>query len=175
MTTIAQTLASAAKPAYIELYTLDLTPLGGDVLYFTPNVLPNGNPPSFGGQEYQPLPIAGEGWASTSDGAPPQPVLKVSNVNRFLQGFLTDYQDMVGARLTRTLTFDIYLDSGSEPNGSEIFGEQTYLVAQKTKHSRTEVTFMLVSVIDAPQCKIPRRVTTRKLFPGVGLFQASGG
>src|SRR6185503_4815528 len=85
---------------YVELFQLDLSSIGGPVLYFTPNTGTSGNV-SFGGQTYTPLPISGSGWETSIEGAPPQPSLKVSNVSRFVQPFLTQYQDLVGTRVTR--------------------------------------------------------------------------
>jgi lambda family phage minor tail protein L len=101
----------------------------------------------------------------------PCPTLRIANVTRFIQPYLTAYNDLVGARLTRTLTFDKYLDSGTSPDSSQVFGACVYIVEQKTKQTKSEVEFTLSSIIDAPLFKLPRGQVLRTVFPGAGLFR----
>jgi lambda family phage minor tail protein L len=169
--TIAQDLRNPVKPGYVELFQLDLTALGGSVLYFTPHTVGGSTSVSFGGQVYTALPIGGSGWETSIDGAPPQPVLTVSNVNRFIQSYLSTYHDLVGARLTRITTFDKYLDSGSSPNSTQVISTNTYLIEQKTRQNKVQIDFKLSSLIDAPQFKLPRGQVLRKDFPGAGLYR----
>jgi phage-related protein len=110
---IATDLKQPALPNYIELFDLDLTPIGGAVLRFTPNTVAGANAIIFGGNTYTPMPISGSGWETSIDGAAPQPTLKVSNVTKYVQGYLSTYKDLVGAKITRTQTFDKYLDTAS--------------------------------------------------------------
>jgi lambda family phage minor tail protein L len=169
--TIAQDLKQPVLPNYIELFILDLTPLGGPLLRFTPNTAAGASSILFGGNTYQPLPVAGSGWETSIDGSPPQPTLKVSNVTKFLQAYLATYKDFVGARLTRYQTLDKYLDNGSSPDSTQTFNMCVYMVEQKTKQNKYEIEFKLSAIIDSPQLKLPRQQVLRTEFPGAGLFR----
>lgn len=164
-------IKASALPAYVELFELDLSVLGGEKLYFTPNTNNGQAAVSFGGVVYIPLPITGNGWATGTEGAAPQPTLTVSNVARFIQPYLTAYDDLVGAKLTRKLTFSKYLDSGATPDGSQVFDTSVFLIEQLSKLNKLEVEFRLSSVIDAPNFKLPRGQVLRTTFPGAGLFK----
>jgi lambda family phage minor tail protein L len=169
--TIAQDLKLSALPNYIELFILDLTPIGGSVIRMTPNTVAGTSSISFGGNTYTPMPVTGSGWETSMDGQAPQPTLKISNVTKFVQSYLSTYKDMVGARLTRYQTFDKYLDSGSSPDSSQVFNTCIYVIEQKTKQNKYEVEFKLSSIIDAPQQRLPRQQVLRTEFPGAGLFR----
>lgn len=169
--TIEQDLKQPAVGKYVELFILDLTPFGGPVLRFTPATDEGVASLSFGSEEFTALPITGSGWETSIDGAPPQPTLRVSNVLRFIQSYLTEYDDLIGAKLTRLQTLSKYLDAGSSPDSTQVFNSCVYLIEQKTKQNKLEIEFKLVSVIDAPQFKLPRGQVTRTIFPGAGLFR----
>jgi lambda family phage minor tail protein L len=117
------------------------------------------------------IPIEGAGWHLSVNGAPPQPSLKVSNVARYLQPYVSQFNDLIGAKVTRVQILDKYLDTGSSPDPSQVFNACVYLIEQKTRQNRQEIEFKLVSVIDAPQFKLPRGQVTRAIFPGAGLFR----
>jgi phage-related protein len=108
--TIKQDLQASALPNLIELFTLDMTPIGGSLLYFTPNTMAGQAAVVFGGNTYTPMPVTGSGWETSIDGAAPQPSLRVSNVTKYIQGYLASFKDLVGARVTRQQTFPQYLD-----------------------------------------------------------------
>jgi lambda family phage minor tail protein L len=172
--TIAQDLKQPVLPNYIELFIIDISPLGGPTLYLTPSTVNGGANISFGGQAYTPIPITGTGWETSINGQAPQPTIKVSNVNRFIQTYLTTYKDLVGVRITRYQTFDKYLDSGSSPDSTQTFNTCIYAIRQKTKQSKMEVEFKLSTVIDTPQLKLPSKQVLRTEFPGAGLFRKNG-
>lgn len=112
--TIQHDLQKDAVPGgLVELYTVDLNPVGvAEILYLTPNTN-NGQSISFDGQVYTPFPIVGSGWEVSVDGKQPQPTLQVSNVTQFFNSYVALYQDLVGAKVTRTLTLEQYLDTTS--------------------------------------------------------------
>ena len=66
----------------VELFELDATGLGADmVLRWTPGPL-DGIAISFGGVSYTPVPVEAEGFEWSGKGALPTPRLRVSNVTR---------------------------------------------------------------------------------------------
>ena len=169
--TIAQDLKASALPNYIELFVLNMTAIGGTTLYFTPSTVAGSASIVFGGTTYVPLPISGSGWETSIDGAAPQPTLKVSNVTKYIQSYLTTYDDLVGARLTRYQTFDKYLDNGSSPDSSQVFNTCVYSIEQLVSQNKYEIEFKIASIIDTPQLKLPRKQVLRAEFPGAGLFR----
>lgn len=170
--TIAQDIQKPVLPGIIELYIFDMVAIGGPVLYFTPNVSPNGvGNVSFGGQVYNPLPVGGTGWEVSIDGAPPRPSMKISNITRFIQPFLTQYKDCVGTKVTRMITTETYLDSGATPDGTAVLSNQVYYVNQLASQTKYEVEFKLASPLDNPNLKLPKEQVLRNKFPGAGLFR----
>jgi lambda family phage minor tail protein L len=167
--TIEAELQKPVLPNYIELFTLDLSPHGGPNLYITPS----GVGISFGSQEYTPLPMKGDGWETSVDGAAPQPTITISNATKFIQAYMTTYKDFIGCTLTRQQTFDIYLDSGTSPDSNEVFNTSVYIVEQKVFQRKNEVQFLLSSIIDKPNFKLPRGQVLRTEFPGAGVFRKS--
>jgi len=170
--TVAQDLQKSALPGLVQLFTLDLNPIGvAQVFHFTPT--PNGTTGTavFGGVTYTAFPIQAEGFEVSGDGSAPQPTLRVSNITRYLQSELTAYQDIVGAKVTRTLTFETYLDTGSTPDSSQVFGVQSYLIQQLVTQNKLELVFRLCTILDRSTLKLPREQVLRKEFPGAGLFR----
>jgi phage-related protein len=121
----------------------------------------------FDGNTYIAFPIQGDGFETASNGSPPQPTLRISNVTKYIQSYLGLYQDLVGAKVTRFLTFKNLLDTPSE-----VFGQQVYLVHQLVSQTKDQIEFKLCSVLDNKQIKLPREQVLRNEFPGAGLFRA---
>lgn len=163
----------AITSALIELYIIDTTPIGGsDVFYLTPNTH-NGGSLYLDTQEYIPFPISGAGWETSVDGKQPQPTLLISNVTQFINSYLTLYEDLVGAKVTRMLTLEKYLAHGSSPDPTQIFSTQVFVIHQMTGQNKTAVEFKLSSLIDRPGRKFPREQVLRNEFPGAGLLRRS--
>lgn len=170
--TIAQDLQKSAVGTVIQLFIVDLTKIGGPVFYLTPHTAANGSSNvSFGGQVYQPMPIMIENVEEGSDGAPPSPTLKISNITRFLQSYLTQYADCVGGYVTSFWTESKYLDSGASPSGTQKFGDTTFIIEQLKLQNKLQLEFRLVSLLEAPGFKIPRMQVLRTRYPGAGLYR----
>jgi phage-related protein len=138
--TIQQDLKQSALPNYIELFVLDCTAIGGGIDYITPSTVAGSTPIVFGGNTYTPMPITGSGWETSIDGAAPQPLLKVSNVTKYLQSQLSTYKDLVGARLTRFQTFDKYLDAASITRRNLLNYSEHFDHASWTKNALGSIT-----------------------------------
>lgn len=175
MTTPTADLANLNNDSpFVELFRVDLTPLGGSVYLFTNFANPDGTPLSFNGQTYQFLPIQAEGWDFTSTGTPPKPMLTVSNVSKTLLYDVISLGDLVGGTVTRIRTFAKYLDNGSSPDGSRFLGPETYIIEQKTGHNEQFIAFQLTSIFDRLGMRLPRRQVLRdKGFPGVSRTRVS--
>ncbi|QIG76832.1 minor tail protein L [Rhizobium phage RHph_Y1_11] len=162
MSTLESEVQKLAPDALIELFILSLAPLGvSGTLYFTNNRNPDGSPIVFGGQEYVSVDFKSEGWEFQGTGPFPRPVLTISNVARFLSGLLYDYNDLVGARVTRLRTFAKFLDGGAEADPDKTFAPDIYVIFQKRKHTKKFIEFVLAANADQEGVMLPRRQVLR--------------
>lgn len=156
----------------VELFDIDLTPFGGPLFRFTPNIRPTGASLSFGGETYLPMPIVSSGFDGALTGNQPTPTISVSNVTRALMSSVIAYGDLVGAKVTRRQTFEKYLDSGSTPDGTKFIGPEVYVIQQKVLHTNELITFQLATQSDIMGLYLPRRQFLRdRGFPGLAQFR----
>lgn len=97
----------------VELFELDATGIGGDLLRFHGHT--QVGPIWWQGNEYAAWPIQGKGFARTGEGQQPTPSLSVGNVTGVISAMCLYLQDMVGAKLTRHVTLGKYLDARNFP------------------------------------------------------------
>ena len=88
----------------IELFSLDLSPITQDVV--PPTDFHSGlvNPAVsliFQGVTYDPLPIEATGFQVSARGKLPRPKMRIANIQGFISTLLTNYDDLIGAKLTR--------------------------------------------------------------------------
>lgn len=114
----------------------------------------------FQGVTYEPVPVDIEGLEWKGRGTAPRPKLRVSNVGGLLTTLLTTYGDMVGARVTRTMTFRKYLDD--QPTASNSRAEQDiWKVERKAVHNAQMIEWELASALDQEGRMIPGRTMMR--------------
>jgi lambda family phage minor tail protein L len=142
----------------VELYTLDLSPIGQATTYnFCNGTMDDGAMVAFGGVDYTPLPVEAEGWEQTGEGKLPRPRIRISNITGVLQASVIANNDLVGCELTRRRTFYQYLDGGSSPDSSAYFPDDVYIVDRKTKQSKLIIEWELVASLDIENIQIPRK------------------
>ena len=105
--TIKENVQQLEPGAQLTFWILDATGIGGGAVRFHGH---NDDVLTWQGQEYAPFPISGEGFSRTSD-QQPQPKLLVGNVDGSITRLCMDYEDLVGATITRKRTFQRYLDA----------------------------------------------------------------
>lgn len=101
--------------AIVELFELDLTPFGSDLLRFhagTNGLLAN---VTWNGNVYTRFPVAASGFEFTGQGQSPRPKLMVSNIAGAITALVLQYEDLVGAKVTRRRTLAKYLDAVNFP------------------------------------------------------------
>lgn len=138
----------------VELYTLDCSFINGPVYRFTPNVF-DGAPVVFNGQTYTPIEMESEGWEWSGKGASPQPIIRLSNVNRVTAAAVYEFSDLLGATITRTRTLSDYLDDGATPDPEAIFRQDIYRISRKSAQNKMYIEFELRSAIDQMGKKLP--------------------
>jgi lambda family phage minor tail protein L len=102
--------------AVVELFEMDATDFGGDLLRFhagtnglSANVVWQGN-------TYTAYPIKATGFDFTGNGQLPRPKLTVSNTTGAITLLVLTYDDLLGAKITRKRTMVKYLDQNNFPD-----------------------------------------------------------
>lgn len=145
----------------VELFTLDLSKIGGDTYYFTPTQRPDGQAIIYKGVAYIPLDVWAEGFETSSSGPFPQPTFRVANISRALTGIVRTLDDLIGAKVTRIRTLKKYLDDQPTADPSAHYPPDVYFVEQKTAETKLYIEFKLASAIDVEGQKLPRRQIVR--------------
>lgn len=149
----------------VALYELDLTTIGvAQILYFTSGGIGNSVVPViFDGVIYTAVELKSSGWTISGTGAFPQPTIQVSNVNDLFSGLVRQYQDLIGARLTRKRVFRSFLDDGVNAGQgvNALFAVDVYYLYQKTSHNKLYVEWKLASSIDQEGQQLPARQVVR--------------
>jgi len=159
----------------VELYTLDLTSLGGAVYRFSNDKDFDGTDIVFGGHTYMTVPIQTTGWDFTSSGAPPKPTLTLSNVSKVLLADVIGLGDMVGATLLRLRTKPKYFDNRPTADSGRHDPIETYIIEQKIGHNKTIIQWQLTSPFDRLGLMLPRRqILKDKGFPGANRRRVNG-
>jgi len=152
----------------IELFSMDLNPIGVAAVYrFTP-YFADGGTVAFGGSTYTSLPITSEGWEVSANGTQPRPTLTLSNIIKTLENEVILYSDLVGAKVTRYRTLKKYLDGEAFADSNKFLAPDVFDIEQKIAHNKEVIQWQLSSVLDRFGTKLPRRQITRDNFPGVG-------
>lgn len=179
--TVEQDASALSSEGYLELFEIDTTNIGGgDIFRFIPDGF-DLTDVTWQNSVFTRFPISAEGfeWQGTTN-APPQPVLKLSNVNKVVLAAVITLGDIVGAKVTRWRTFEKYLDDQPQADPTAHFPEDIFFIQQKRTHSKLALEWSLSSALDIPGIKLPRRQilrdqTTGNLFaPGVGLIRFRG-
>lgn len=167
-------LQKLAPDAIIELFEIDLTPFGGDEMYFHSGVNELFSPLVWGGNTYAPWPMKATGFQKSGKGRQGRPKISVANITGLITGLVNDFDDLVGAKVTRKQTFRKYLDavnfeSGVNPTADPdaYMSIERFIVERKTVEDDMMVEFELANPLDLPNVKIPGRVIVNNICPSV--------
>lgn len=157
--------ASLSHDAEIELFEVDLTPWGDTVRRFHAGTNQLGGAVVWQGNEYTPAAIEAEGFAYESQGQRPTPTLRLAKIaNQFIVGFIIDYDEILGAKVTRKRTLAKYLDAVNFPDGinpdadpTQAFADAVYEVRRRTSEDDVVVEYELGSSDDSASEQIPGR------------------
>lgn len=145
--------------AIVELWELNATNIGGGILRFQGQ---QDGKIWWQALDYDAWPVNGEGFERTSD-QQPTPKFRVGNVDRSITILCQQFEDMVGATLTRRRTFAKYLDAVNFPGGNasadptKEFPPELWFIERKAAESFDAVEFELSSALDFNGVKLPRR------------------
>jgi lambda family phage minor tail protein L len=153
-----QALEAGAK---VELFELDATRIGGDLLQF--HGYTQAGSIWWQGREYTPWPIKADGFAKSGEGQQSAPTLSVGNVDGSISALCIHFDDLAGARLVRHTTLGKYLDARNfadgnpEANPQEEFPLDIWFIEQKTSETSELVVFELASALDFNDVQLPGR------------------
>ena len=159
------------QSAPVELFELDVTPLGGAVFRFAAQLNELRAAIVWQGQTFQPLPIRAEGFEQRATGPFARPTLSCSNTLGTLGPLIRDYNNLRGAKLTRRRTMARYLDAANFAAGNAQadplaeFEPELWLIDQCTGRNRHTVAWELRSPLDFQGVQLPSRVVQGNYCP----------
>lgn len=171
--TIAADIQQLELPAVVELFELDLSPLGEvDIYRFHDGTNALGAYITWQGETYTAFPIAASGFDASTNGQLPRPKLQVSNVNGSITALLLAFNDLCGAKLTRHRTLSKYLDAVNFPGGvnptadpDAAFASDVFFIDRKAAETNEVVEFELAAAFDVSGVQLPRRIVVQNLCP----------
>ena len=182
-------LQSTSPGSVIELFSIQLkTALhGANTLYRFhngANLNANGEV-VWAGNSYLRFPIDCSGFEFGSTGTLPRPKISISNIFGTITTIMQDVNettvgnDLNGATFTRIRTLARYLDAANFTGGTNPFGtpdptaefpQEIYFLDRKVTETRDIVTWEAQSALDLINVKLPQRIATKDIFPGIGAF-----
>jgi lambda family phage minor tail protein L len=149
----------------IELFTLDLTALGDSIYFFTPNKKETDI--EWQGNVYVSVDIQAEGFEVDGRGSAPTPKIRFSMTTPILGGLIDEFNDLIGAKITRCKTYAKFLDGEPGANPSAHFPLDIYRVERKASETRYQIEFELSSIMDQRGATLPSRVITSFYCPWI--------
>ena len=144
--------------------TADLTTNNGYIEWYTlldDNNFGSTTPGHYGPQLYTPFPVESEGWEVRGSGSLPRPTVRFANINQYWSAHLSNYDDLVGAKVIRRRTLEKHL--GTNPPVE--FNRDVYYIERKTTETSTMVEFELASAFDVQGIQLPRRAVIAARCP----------
>ena len=173
---VGEELNKLAPSAVIELFELDGTAssIGVPSVYrfhagvneqISGDLVWNGN-------TYQRYPIEATGFTYEGGGQLPRPTISISNVLSLATTLVLEYNDLVGATVTRIRTLKKYIDAVNFTSGTNAtadpyaeFPREIFIVDRKVAENRAVVSFELSATFDVAGVKLPRRQIIQNICP----------
>ena len=175
--------------AIVELFTLtlDSTLHGASTVYRFHNGanLNSNGKVVWNGNEYERFPIQCEGFEFTGRGTLPRPTISISNILGTITAIMQNVNettignDLNGTKLVRIRTLVRFLDAVNFPGNTNPHGtpdptaefpQEIYFLDRKISENRGVVQWEAISALDLVNVKLPKRIATRSIFPGIGTF-----
>lgn len=144
----------------VTLFKIDCTGLGGTTYYFVPATI-SGSTVYFNSIEYLPINIEATGFEYVSKGQLPKPEIILTNASRTMASAIIEYDDLLGAVVTRRRTFEKYLDGQAEADPMAKFPDDIYVIERKALHSKNLIKWELSAYMDFEGKFLPNRQILR--------------
>jgi len=162
---ITEELQKSDAGILVTMYEIDLLRFGGTILRFTSGSDGAGNTIAFNSNSYPPLPITIDGFEAASNTAFPRPRMKVSNILNAVSSVMANFNDLLGAEVTRIRTFSQFLDGFPEADPAAKFPDDIFIIDRKVLQNNLIVEWELASILDQEGAKIPNRVIHKNGCP----------
>jgi len=158
----------------LELFQLDGTNLGvADIYYFVNGSNEVGGRITFNSQAYEQFPIAIEAVEIDGKGSLPRPKLTVSNIGGALSTILYNFDNLVGAQVTRRKVYSRFIDAVNFRGGVNPFGtpdttayvDDIFFINRKVTENSQFVQFELATVLEIDGAKLPNRQVLALVCP----------
>lgn len=167
---LASELQKLSPSAKVEFYILDLTALGDVAYYIHAGTNELTQPVTWQGVEYTPMPIVATGFDFNTSGQLPRPKMTFANTSGAITAFILQFNDCLGAKVTRKRTLVKFLDAvnfdgGVNPSADDTasYPDDIFYIKRKVKEDKVSVEFELGSATDVVGVKLPRRQIIQNL------------
>lgn len=140
----------------VELYIIDATVLDDTIYYITPATISGSPTVDFNGITYYSIPMESAGYEFTDEGKMPRPKIIVANVNSNFLNAIMNYNDLVGAKVTRIRTFKKYLDGEAGADPTAEFPRDIFYIEQKVRQNAELIEWELVAAVDIEGVYLPK-------------------
>lgn len=167
--TITADIQALEPGALIELYEMDASAIGGEVLRFHQHL--QSGAITWQGNVYSPWPVQAQGFERTGQASQPAPTVTVANVDGSITAACALLADMVGAVVRRHRTLAQYLDGqpGADPTAE--MPVELWYVEQKSSETNLSVEFTLSSVLDFSGRQLPTRQVLATLCTPLWVYR----
>lgn len=163
--TINTDIQNLALSNLIELFEIDLLPIGIDEQYYFHNgVNELTTDVIFNSITYTRFPIEAEGFEKSGQGQQPRPTVRVANITGLIGALSRDNQDLVGVKFTRRRTFLKYIDAVNFESGVNNLADpnaqlpvEIWYFDRKSSENSIFVEWELSSATDMTGAAIPKR------------------
>lgn len=155
-------------PEVIDLFTLDISailPAGSSaesIYRFCNWSQVNGTDIVYDGNTYTALPLQANGFELNTTGKLERPSITFANVGLAITALTGEFNDLVGASVSRIRTLTTYLDGEPGADPDAYWGPDQWLVEQKSNETKLSVTFQLAVPFDLEGRSLPGRRLLRE-------------
>lgn len=162
--TITREIQTLSPSAIVELFVLDMSAFGGGVSRFHAGTNGLNQNLVWAGQTYFAYPVEASGFEYSGQGSLPRPRLAAANLTGAITALVLNYDDLLGAKVTRKRTLVKYLDAVNFPGATNAnadptaaFADEIYFIDRKVVETRDQVEFELAAAFDLAGVMLPRR------------------
>lgn len=158
-------IQSLEADATVDLYILDLNPMGEATIYrYYPGVDANYGDLVYQGFTYSPWPITVEGMEKLGTGPQNRPTLTISNVTGYVTSISDPRQDLIKTKVSRIRTLAKYLDG--QPTADPLaYATEIYYIDRKKAENKEIVQFELATAMDFLNKQLPGRIMIANTCP----------